>query len=120
MSELETLSGVWIDAKSRTVENVIFPIRFFGDSESTLRNLYQMIDSEEIRIAQNLKHGDVLWTDLEGIDRQVPYGFVLNGKPHVGNGVILGIRSDGVALDSKLQEAEVEESLHFFNPVYSR
>jgi len=119
MSELETLSGVWIDAKSRTVENVVFPIRYFGDSDTTVLNIQQMLDSEEIRIASTLSFGDVLWTDAEGIDRQLNYGFVYKGTPHVGNGVILGIRADGVGLDSKLQEAEVDESIYFFNPVYS-
>jgi hypothetical protein len=112
---MESIKGIFINAKIQEVEEIEFPVRYGEEMESVMNNLRQMLDCELPVIGKVLRFNDVIWIDSETALNNQDYGFILKGKSYIGNGVILGTDINNESCDMTASPFDIEESVLFIN-----
>ncbi len=115
---MESIKGVWINAKFQEVEEIEFPIRYSGDSDSVEGNIFQMLECEDMAIGRYLKHDDVLFIDPDWKLNKPNFGFMYKDMIFRGNGVVLGTGINGLVDDIKSSAYDIEENVTFIIPEY--
>lgn len=112
---MESIKGIFINAKIQEVEEIEFPVRYGEEMESVMNNLHQMLDCEMPVIGKVLRFDDVVWVDSETALNKQDYGFILKGKSYVGNGVVLGQGINSEPCNMIASPFDIEESVVFIN-----
>ena len=76
------MKGIFIDAKNRQVTYV--------NTKAQLEDLYLILGVNMVEIGKYWENGDTLWVDEEGLINGTDYGFQLEGREFMGNGLIYG------------------------------
>jgi hypothetical protein len=76
------MKAIFIDAKNRQIS--------YNDNKGQLEDLYRILEVDMVQIAEYWDNGDTLWVDEEGLINGTDFGFQINGKQYVGNGLIYG------------------------------
>lgn len=76
------MKAIFINAKEGKVTYV--------NNKGSLEEIYQTMNVEMIEIGCRWDNGDFLYVDEEGLLNGTDYGFEINGKYFVGNGLIYG------------------------------
>jgi hypothetical protein len=76
------MKAIFINAKEQTVSII--------DSKGQLEDLYLTLGVNMVEIGMYYENGDTLWVDEEGLINGTDFGFQLDGREYVGNGLIFG------------------------------
>lgn len=117
---MESIKGVWINAKLQEVVEIEFPVRYTGDSDSIQGNVFQMLECENMIVGRTLKHDDVLMIDADWMSNKPNFGFMYKGIIFQGNGVVLGTGINGVPCDIIVNAYDIEENVIFIIPEYEK
>ena len=108
------MKAILIDTKNEEVREV--------DHDDTLKNIYELVDCATFDVV-NIDNTNGIYVDDEGLFVEEPLFFVYHGTHHdgfhgriqtlAGNGLILGVDSEGNSISPTLTVEEVREAVDF-------
>lgn len=84
------MKSIFIDAKNQQVT--------FVENKGQLEDKYLILGVDMVEIGKYYPNGDTLWVDEEGLINGTEFGFVLDGKEYMGNGLIYGTNRENPEL----------------------
>jgi hypothetical protein len=103
------MQAIFIDAKNQQVTYV--------NNKGQLEDLYLTLGVDMVEIGWYFSNGDTLWVDEEGLLNGTDFGFRINDRDFVGNGIIYGTnRENPEKNDSTVSKIE-DFKITFFNLV---
>lgn len=76
------MKAIFIDAKNQEVSLV--------ENKGQLEDMYLIMKVDTIQIGRYYPNGDTLYVDEEGLINGTSFGFSLDGRDFLGNGLIYG------------------------------
>jgi hypothetical protein len=100
------MKAIFIDAKNRQVSII--------ENKGQLEDTYLILKVNMVEIGRYWENGDTLWVDEEGLINGTDYGFQLEGREFLGNGLIYGTNVENPELcDSAVTPLE-DIKVNFF------
>lgn len=104
----KNIKAVFIDAKNRTVTDVII--------ENSLKAIYEILGVNYIEAATYLPNGDCIYVDEEGMLKDVEYAFTFNDSiPLAGNGLIVGTGAGGDSISATTMAEYIQQKIGFLS-----
>ena len=98
------MKAIFIDAKNQQVSYV--------NNKGQLEDLYLTLGVNMVEIGTYLDNFDTLYVDEEGLINGTDYGFSLNGREYMGNGLLYGTNpqdpSSNGPVVSKIEDLQVK------------
>ena len=102
------MKAILIDVKNQLVKEV--------EHDDTLKNIYELVDCRTFDVAR-IDNTDGIYVDDEGLFVEDQLFFTYHGDTYsqtlAGNGLILGVDSEGNSIAPTITVEEVEKSIDF-------
>ncbi len=108
------MKAILIDTKNKEIKEV--------EHDDTLKNIYKLVDCATFDVV-NIDNTNGIYVDDEGLFVEEPLFFIYHGTNHdgfhgriqplAGNGLILGVDSEGNSIAPTVTLKEVKEAVDF-------
>lgn len=101
-------TAILINAEKQIIDEIEITEKFSDISDA--------IGCEYFAVGGRLENGDILYVDDMGLLKDIKYGFYWKGYLMVGNGIVVGCKSDGDIQDVVSRIGQIEDIVKFLPP----